>query len=120
MDKYENKVGVALISTVMIYWGVTTVLMKHALAYMSSTTYIMLRFTSAAVLVLLIFGRKLYQQKSKILLLHGLILGLLQIIPMECTTFAMYFTSASNSVFIGQLSFIIVPLMECIMKKNLP
>ena len=40
-DKYENKVGVALISTVMIYWGVTTVLMKHALAYMSSTTYIM-------------------------------------------------------------------------------
>lgn len=120
MDKYENKVGVALISTVMIYWGVTTVLMKHALAYMSSTTYIMLRFTSAAVLVLLIFGRKLYQQKSKILLWHGLILGLLQIIPMECTTFAMYFTSASNSVFIGQLSFIIVPLMECIMKKNLP
>lgn len=76
MDKYENKVGVALISTVMIYWGVTTVLMKHALAYMSSTTYIMLRFTSAAVLVLLIFGRKLYQQKSKILLWHGLILGL--------------------------------------------
>lgn len=70
MDKYENKVGVALISTVMIYWGVTTVLMKHALAYMSSTTYIMLRFTSAAVLVLLIFGRKLYQQKSKILLWH--------------------------------------------------
>lgn len=120
MEKRENKVGVALISAVMVYWGVTTVLMKHALIYMSSTTYIMLRFTSAAVLVLILFGKKLYKQRSKRLLWHGMVLGLFQIIPMECTTFAMYFTSASNSVFIGQLSFIMVPLMECIIRKRMP
>ena len=78
MEKRENKVGVALISAVMVYWGVTTVLMKHALIYMSSTTYIMLRFTSAAVLVLILFGKKLYKQRSKRLLWHGMVLGLFQ------------------------------------------
>lgn len=122
MAKHENEVGITLISMVMVYWGITTVLMKHALHYMSSTTYIMLRFTSAAILTAVVFGKPLYQQiaarKSKELFLQGVILGLLHIIPMECTTLAMYYTTASNSVFIAQLSFIFVPLLECILYKN--
>lgn len=122
MAKHENEVGITLISMVMVYWGITTILMKHALYYMNSTTYIMLRFTSAAILIVIVFGKSLYRQlaggKSNKLFLHGMILGMLHIIPMECTTLAMYYTTASNSVFIGQLSFIFVPLLECVLYKK--
>ena len=109
-----------MVSGVMIYWGITTVLMKHALSYMSSVTYIMLRFTIAAVIVLVLFGRDLYRNRSPRLFLHGMLLGLFEVIPMECMTLAMYFTSASNSVFIAQLSFFFVPLFECVIRRQLP
>lgn len=120
MIKHENETGIALISIVMVYWGITTVLMKHVLYYMNSATYIMLRFTTAAILILLIFGKKLYKNMSRSLLVHSMIMGLIHIIPMECTALALYFTSASNSVFIAQLSFVLVPLMECVRDKRLP
>lgn len=120
MIKDDNKAGIALVSIVMSYWGITTVLMKYALAYMSSVTYIMLRFTVAAVLVLILFGKRLCREGYPRLFLHGAILGVLQIIPMECSTIAMYFTSASNSVFISQLSFVFVPLIECVIQRRPP
>ena len=62
MIKDDNKAGIALVSIVMSYWGITTVLMKYALAYMRSVTYIMLRFTVAAVSVLILFGKRLCRE----------------------------------------------------------
>ena len=112
--------GAVFLCCVEIYWGLTTVLMKFALSYMSSVTYIMLRFVIAGALIALLFGRRLRQALSRRLLLHGILLGLLQVIPLECTVLALNYTSASNSIFIAQLSFVLVPLMECIHKRRLP
>lgn len=118
----ENKefLGIAMTAAVVAYWGFTTVLMKHALLYMSSVTYIMLRFCVAAVLVLAVYGRRLLRAASPSLLLHGLVLGLLELIPMECSVLALKYTSAANSVFISKLSFVIVPLMQCLLLRRLP
>ena len=112
--------GAVFLFCVETYWGLTTVLMKFALDYMSSITYIMLRFVIAGALILALFGRKLWREHSRRLFHHGFILGLLQVIPLECTVLALNYTSASNSIFIAQLSFVLVPLMECIHRRKLP
>lgn len=119
MSNSEQK-GVFLITAVMIYWGMTTVLMKNALLYMNSSTYIMLRFTSAAILLVCIYIKRYKKQLTKSLLIKGCILGALLIIPMEFTVLGLSFTSVSNSVFISQLSFVIVPLIVCIKDRRLP
>jgi drug/metabolite transporter (DMT)-like permease len=116
----KERKGMCFITGVMIYWGLTTVLMKHALLYMNSSTYIMLRFVCAAFIVGIIYRKRLYREFSKSLLIKGCILGTLLIIPMECTVLGLSFTTVSNSVFISQLSFILVPLMLCIRNRKLP
>lgn len=109
-----------MVSGVMVYWGLTTVLIKHALYYMNPATYMMLRFTSAAIIIGVALGRYLYRRMTVRLLKHGLIIGLLLIIPMECMALAMHYTSAANSIFIGQLSFIFVPVFECMAYRKKP
>lgn len=116
----KETTGLLLIGIVMAYWGFTTVLMKHALLYMSSVTYIMLRFCVAAAVLAPLYAKRLWEEKSRGLLLHGFILGLLQIIPMEFTTIALRYTTAANSVFISQLSFVMVPLIQCMLFRRLP
>lgn len=120
--KYEKSEtsGLLLVSGVMVYWGFTTVMMKHALVYMSSATYIMARFLVASVPLLILYGRKLKGSLSKKLLLHGCILGVLEMIPMQTSTLALHYTSAANSVFVSQLSFVFVPLMQCLLSRKLP
>ena len=119
MKKSETS-GLLLVSGVMVYWGFTTVMMKHALVYMSSATYIMARFLVASVPLLILYGRKLKGSLSKKLLLHGCILGVLEMIPMQTSTLALHYTSAANSVFVSQLSFVFVPLMQCLLSRKLP
>ena len=119
MKKSETS-GLLLVSGVMVYWGFTTVMMKHALVYMSSATYIMARFLVASVPLLILYGRKLKGSLSKKLLLHGCILGVLEMIPMQTSTLALQYTSAANSVFVSQLSFVFVPLMQCLLSRKLP
>lgn len=116
----NESIGNLLVSATMIYWGVTTVMMKHALQYMSSTTYIMLRFLIAAILVLPLYASRLHKNLNRSVLLHGCILGLLQMIPMESTTIALLYCSTANSVFVSQLSFVFVPLIQCILIKKKP
>lgn len=119
MKKSETS-GLLLVSGVMVYWGFTTVMMKHALVYMSSATYIMALFLVASVPLLILYGRKLKGSLSKKLLLHGCILGVLEMIPMQTSTLALHYTSAANSVFVSQLSFVFVPLMQCLLSRKLP
>lgn len=119
MKKSETS-GLLLVSGVMVYWGFTTVMMKHALVYMSSATYIMARFLVASVPLLILYGRKLKGSLSKKLLLHGCILGVLEMIPKQTSTLALHYTSAANSVFVSQLSFVFVPLMQYLLSRKLP
>ena len=116
----SESVGLILVGLVSVYWGFTTVLMKHALLYMSSTTYIVLRFVIAAALVLPVYADRIRRNMGRSLLLHGCVLGLLQLIPMEGTAIALQYTTAANSVFISQLSFVFVPLIQCLLIRRLP
>lgn len=99
----------AILVGVNVYWGLTQVLIKHALLYMSSSAYTALRFSSAAiVLVVLCAVRRV--RINPIVMRHGVVLGALVAGQTLLNSFALYFTSTANSVFIAQLSIIAVPI----------
>ena len=113
-------IGLFMVTAVTVYWGFTTILQKHALLYMTSTTYIMLRFSIAAVILLPVYWNRLRKSVTKSLVRHGCILGFLQLIPMETSVMALKYTTAASSVFISQLSFIFVPLIQCLLHRKYP
>ena len=121
MHQSKNEtIGQIMVAGVMVYWGFTTILQKHAMTYMSSTAYIMVRFVLAAVIVLPVYWSRLWNVLTRFLLLHGCILGLLELIPMETSVLSLKYTTAANSVFISQLSFVFVPLIQCMILRKLP
>lgn len=97
-----------ILAGINIYWGITQVLIKHALLYMSSSTYAALRFGTAAVLMLvLLFARRSVPSRETVV--HGVILGSMVAGQTLLNSASLYFTSMANSVFIAQLSIVAVP-----------
>ena len=115
----DDTKGTILLVIISIYWGITAVLMKNALDYMNSVTYLFLRFLSASVFLTLIFRRKL-KYLNIVTVKRGLIVGLLLTANMELLVLGLNFTSNSNSVFISNLSVVIVPIILCIRDRRLP
>lgn len=102
-----------------LYWGLTQVLMKHILQYMGAATYVFLRFGSAFI-VMLIFYLIMRKKVDTTSFKHGLILGIFLGFQTLLNTYSLYFTSTSNSVFIGQLTIIAVPSYYFIKQRKLP
>lgn len=116
----DERLGIALILGVEVYWGLTTVLMKFALLYTSSVGYIMLRFLIGAAVVWCVTGKRVWTEFSGQLILRGCILGFLQLISMELVVLAMRFTSSSSTVFFSKSSFLMVPLLYCLLNRHHP
>ena len=114
----KNKNYILLIA-VNVYWGITTVLMKHALLYMNATTYVGIRMVLGALYSLIIFRKNLVYDNIKTLI-YGIILGILLSINIELQVYGLKFTSTTNSVFIAQLTLVVVPLLECIQRRIVP
>lgn len=104
-----NKTAYLFLIFANVYWGITQVLMKHVLLYMPAETYVMLRYGSAAIIVSLIMSKRI-KTIQKETWLKGSLLGVLLALQTGLNTFGLHFTSTSNSVFIAQLSIVIIPL----------
>ena len=116
----RETMGLIMVTAVTVYWGFTTILQKHALLYMTTPTFVMMRFSIAAAIVAPLYWHRLRKAATKSLILHGCILGILQLIPMETSVLALKYTTAANSVFISKLSFIFVPLIQCLLHRKYP
>lgn len=102
-----------------LYWGLTQVFIKHALAFMSSSMYATLRFASAAIILIavgMMHGLR-FEQKT---LRDGALLGLLVGGQMLLNTLGLYFTSTTNTVFISQLAVVAVPGICCMRARRVP
>lgn len=93
---------------VNVYWGLTQVLIKHVLLYMPSSAYTAIRFWSAAVLMAVLLAMK-REMPSRETLKHGVVLGSMVAAQTLLNSASLYFTSTANSVFITQLSIVVVP-----------
>lgn len=94
-------------------------LMRNALAYMDSETYIFLRFALSAIVLVPFMFKRLKEISLKVLAM-GAAMGLCLGISFEFMVLALNFTKVSNTVFISNLSVIFVPLYSFVINRKRP
>jgi len=103
---------------VTLVWGSTFSLVKSALDCMGPFYFLVVRFSLASVIMLLIFRKSFLRHRIK----PGYILvGIFLFLGYVFQTIGLKYTSASNAAFITGLSVVIVPFLEIIfMRRRLP
>jgi drug/metabolite transporter (DMT)-like permease len=109
------KADLALLANTII-WGVTFLLVKDALHDVSPMVYLALRFTLAAIILGLIYGRKLNRASIR----DGVIAGCFLFLGYLFQTTGLQYTSPSKSAFYTSLSIPMVPLLACFVYKTAP
>ena len=116
----RGKAELALVG-VTVLWGTTFVVVKNALADVLPLTFIALRFTLAAVVLALIYGKTL---QGKGLgwrdLRAGVLAGSLLFGAYTLQTVGLGLTTPSKSAFLTSLSIPMVPLASSLVYKSRP
>lgn len=116
--KKQFKADLLLLS-VVISWGSTFVLTKNALQEMPTYNFLSVRFGVAALLLILIFVKKLIRIE-RAALLGGTVLGFLLFIGYAFQTVGLNYTTASKSAFITGFSAVLVPVLSTLILKKRP
>jgi len=107
-------VGVCLI------WGATFILVKRALADISTLLFLTLRFTAATAVLALIFRQQFRSPNLRMSLRAGLLAGLCLFSGYVLQTFGLKYTSASKTGFLTGLYIPLVPLFSAVVYKKIP
>jgi len=107
-------VGVCLI------WGATFILVKQALAGISTLLFLALRFTIATAVLTLIFRKQFRSPNLHMSLRAGLLAGLCLFTGYVLQTFGLKYTSASKTGFLTGLYIPLVPLFSAVIYKKIP
>jgi drug/metabolite transporter (DMT)-like permease len=113
------KVDGSLVAITLI-WGVTFVLVKQALADVSTLLFLTLRFSIAAAAVALIFRKEFRAPTARISLLRGVLAGIVLFGGYVLQTAGLKFTSASKAGFITGLYVPLVPIIGGVVLRKLP
>ena len=105
---------------VCLIWGATFILVKRALADISTLLFLTLRFTIAAVVLALIFRKEFRSPKLRMSLRAGLLAGLCLFSGYVLQTFGLKYTSASKTGFLTGLYIPLVPLFSGLVYKKIP
>jgi len=107
-------VGVCLI------WGATFILVKRALADISTLLFLTLRFTAATAVLALIFRKQFRSPNLRMSLRAGALAGLCLFSGYVLQTFGLKYTSASKTGFLTGLYIPLVPLFSAVVYKKIP
>src|SRR5580704_5981032 len=107
-------VGVCLI------WGATFILVKRALADISTLLFLTLRFTAATVVLAVIFRKQFRSPNLRMSLRAGVAAGLCLFSGYVLQTFGLKYTSASKTGFLTGLYIPLVPLFSGLIYKKIP
>jgi drug/metabolite transporter (DMT)-like permease len=105
---------------VCLIWGATFILVKRALADISTLLFLTLRFTIATVVLALIFRKEFRSPKLRMSLRAGLLAGLCLFSGYVLQTFGLKYTSASKTGFITGLYIPLLPLFSGLIYKKIP
>lgn len=114
--KKTSWAALALIA-VAISWGAAFVLMKDAIANQPFYDFLAIRFTLAA-LVLLVFRPKVVKSFDKTTVKHGLILGALLAVAYFTQTIGLELASAAITGFITGLYVVLVPIFAWVLYRT--
>jgi drug/metabolite transporter (DMT)-like permease len=110
------KLGLFFITTV---WGSSFVIMKDITSVLPLSYIIVFRFSLAAVLLSLIFHRRL-TRLSRTELIGGIVIGFFTILGYEFQTYGLEKTTAGNSALLTAVYCVIVPFLYWFVKKKKP
>ena len=112
-------VDLSLVAVAFI-WGATFVLVKRALADVSTLLFLTLRFAAASAVLALIFRKQLRRSAGAVGIWGGLIAGICLFGGYALQTAGLQFTSASKAGFITGLYIPLVPLFSSLLYRRLP
>lgn len=110
--------AIGLIITTII-WGSAFVVMKNSVDIISPTYLLALRFTIAAIALILVFWRKVMKICKSDLLCGGL-LGVFLFTSYFFQTYGLKYTTASKNAFITTLYVILVPFLHWLFNRKKP
>jgi len=113
------KVDGSLVAVTLI-WGATFVLVKQALADVSTLLFLTLRFSIAAALLGLVFRKEFRAPNASASLIRGVIAGVFLFGGYVLQTAGLQFTSASKAGFITGLYVPLVPIIGGLILQKLP
>ena len=113
------KVDTSLVAVTLI-WGATFVLVKQALADVSTLLFLTLRFSIAAVALALIFRKEFRAPNASASLLRGVVAGIFLFAGYVLQTAGLKFTSASKAGFITGLYVPLVPIIGGLVLQKMP
>jgi drug/metabolite transporter (DMT)-like permease len=105
---------------VCLIWGATFILVKRALADVSTLLFLTLRFTAATVVLALIFRKQFRSPNLGMSLRAGVLAGLCLFSGYVLQTFGLKYTSASKTGFLTGLYIPLVPLFSAVVYKKIP
>lgn len=111
--------GELLLLFVVAVWGASFPLMRNVISMMPFYAYTSIRFTIAALVLLVIFWKRL-KGINRNLLISGSIIGVLLFAGMYLQVLGLYFTTASNSAFITGLNVVMVPIISAYILHKRP
>ena len=104
---------------VTICWGLGFVFVKSSVETMPPLYLLGLRFFTSAVILALIFIKKLIRSDRK-LIKHGLIIGVILFIAMVLQTYGCKYTTAGKNAFLTTIYVIAVPFMHYLFNRVKP
>lgn len=110
--------AIGLIVTTII-WGSAFVVMKNSVDIISPTYLLALRFTIAAIALILVFWRQVMKITKSDLICGGL-LGVFLFVNYFFQTYGLKFTTASKNAFITTLYVILVPFLHWFFNRKRP
>ncbi len=105
---------------ITIVWGATFSSTKLLLAELPPLCLLSWRFGSAAIIFLLLFGRRMGGRPSRATIIVGLTLGALLYLGFALQTMGLEQTSSSRSGFLTALYVIFTPLLHTAITRKLP
>jgi drug/metabolite transporter (DMT)-like permease len=105
---------------VALIWGTTFVLVKQALADVSTLLFLTMRFSIAAAALALIFRKEFRAPNASASLLRGVLAGIFLFGGYVLQTAGLKFTSASKAGFITGLYVPLVPIIGGLIHQKLP
>lgn len=108
---------------VTLVWGTTFVLVQNAIDFLEPFSFNGVRFSVAAVLLILcliIFENKQLKQLNLKLIFSGVFLGFWLFLGYATQTIGLLYTTTSKAGFITGLSVVLVPLFSLLLLKQYP
>jgi len=115
-NKYKGEINLLIVT---LLWSATFVIVKGALADISSMLFIGLRFLIAGVVLLPFVIRKRLDWKNSNLL-PPIFLGVLLFIGFSTQTVGLKYTSATKSAFLTGSAVAIIPILQLFVEKKKP